>query len=243
MLDRNDLELVQLTSSASLDASPKKNWVENGGGLPPYVRKLARGIMKSGKSKSSAIAIAISRIKKWAAGGDGVDADTKAKAATALAQWEKLKAKKNKGRVVALSYADGTGYIQLSNISSFNTQAVRNAWEQLDSDARKIRREAYKAERSYNEEASYPDTYSYIQELWSDFIIVEFHQDGDRTLMKVPYEAQGENVFFGSPTEVKQEYVEVEEDLTPQEVSLLGPVVKLSADSSLSRIASLTKRG
>jgi len=89
-----DYELVlALSSSASLDESPNENWVERGGGLPPYVRKIARGIMKSGKSKNAAIAIAISRIKKWAAGGGDVDADTRAKASKALAQWEALKAR------------------------------------------------------------------------------------------------------------------------------------------------------
>jgi hypothetical protein len=88
--------IVSLSSSASLDESPNSNWVEDNGGLPPYVRKLARGIMKSGKSKSQAIAIAISRIKAWAAGGDDVDADTRAKAADAVAQWTALKAKNKK---------------------------------------------------------------------------------------------------------------------------------------------------
>jgi len=95
MMEHEDFYFaIKLSSSASLDESPKHNWVEDAGGLPPYVRELARGIMKSGKSKSQAIAIAISRIKKWASGGDGVDPDTRAKAAKALAQWEALKAKK-----------------------------------------------------------------------------------------------------------------------------------------------------
>lgn len=85
--------IVSLSSSASLDESPKHNWVEDAGGLPPYVRKLARGIMRSGKTKSQAIAIAISRVKRWASGGEDVDADTRAKAAKALAQWESTKAK------------------------------------------------------------------------------------------------------------------------------------------------------
>ncbi len=95
MFEVSDYRLVLelASSSASLDESPNTNWVESSGGLPPYVRKLARGIMKSGKTKSQAIAIAISRIKKWAAGGGDVDADTRAKAAKALAQWESLTAK------------------------------------------------------------------------------------------------------------------------------------------------------
>jgi hypothetical protein len=100
MLDHADYEYIALaSSSASLAEKPgKNNWIEKrDGNLPPYVRKLARGIMKSGKTKSQAIAIAISRIKKWAAGGGDVNADTRAKAQKALAQWEALKAKKKKG--------------------------------------------------------------------------------------------------------------------------------------------------
>lgn len=56
------------------------------------------------------IAIAISRIKVWAAGGGNVSAKTQAKAAKALGEWESLKSK-NKARVkgkskAALSWAD-----------------------------------------------------------------------------------------------------------------------------------------
>ena len=42
---------------------------------------------------SRAIATAISRVRRWARGGGGVNADTVAKAQKALAEWEKLKAK------------------------------------------------------------------------------------------------------------------------------------------------------
>jgi hypothetical protein len=85
------------TSSASLDRSPKKNWVENAGGLPPYIRKIARAIHeKRGIPLSQAIPFAIGRIKRWAAGGDNVTAETKAKAAAAIAAWERLKGKAGK---------------------------------------------------------------------------------------------------------------------------------------------------
>lgn len=78
----------------TLDRSPKKNWVENAGGLPAYIEKIAKSLHeKRGMTISRAIATAISRIKVWAAGGGGVDADTRAKAAKALAQWEALKGK------------------------------------------------------------------------------------------------------------------------------------------------------
>ena len=100
-MDRSDTELLVLLAAAgpcSLDTSPKKNWVERSGGLPNYICHIAKGVMKSGKSRSQAIAIAVSRVKKWAAGGDDVDADTRAKAAAAVLAWEKLKAK-NKARM------------------------------------------------------------------------------------------------------------------------------------------------
>lgn len=91
------------TSSASLDRSPKKNWVEKAGGLPPYVRKIARAIHeKRGIPLSEAISYAIGRLKKWAAGGDGVSAATQAKAAAAIAAWEKLKAKSKLTEAVAM---------------------------------------------------------------------------------------------------------------------------------------------
>ena len=95
-MDYEDFELiVKLGNSSSLERTPgKNNWIEKADGeLPPYVREIARSIEKSGKTLSQAIAIAISRIKVWAAGGGNVDADTKAKAGKALAQWNALKAK------------------------------------------------------------------------------------------------------------------------------------------------------
>ena len=85
------------TSSASLDRSPRKNWVENAGGLHPYHRKIARAIhQKRGVPLQRAIAMAIGRLKRWAAGGDNVNADTRAKAAAAVAHWERIKAKAGK---------------------------------------------------------------------------------------------------------------------------------------------------
>lgn len=66
--------------------------VQEAGGLPDYLCQVARGIKKSGKTTSEAIAIAVSRMKVWAT-GKGVDKDTQVKAAAALAEWEKLRAK------------------------------------------------------------------------------------------------------------------------------------------------------
>lgn len=77
-----------------LDWSPKENWVERAGGLPRYIEDIALALIRErGMPRGRAIAVAISRVKLWAAGGGDVNADTRAKAAKAVAQWEALKAK------------------------------------------------------------------------------------------------------------------------------------------------------
>lgn len=89
--DPDDLEGK---AAPSLDRSPRQNWVEKNGDLPPYIREVAAAIERDqGLSLDRAIPIAIGRIKKWAAGGGGVDADTVAKAVKTVAQWEALKAR------------------------------------------------------------------------------------------------------------------------------------------------------
>lgn len=93
MQTTDDVEL------GKLNWSPRENWVEKFGDLPKYIEEVAIGIMKSGKTREQAIPIAISRIKRWAAGLDGVKADTVAKATVALAQWEALKAKAKAARL------------------------------------------------------------------------------------------------------------------------------------------------
>lgn len=70
-----------------------KNWVTKRGGLPPYIRGVARGIAKShgGKVTSRDISIAIARMKVWAAGGQHVHPAVQAAAAAAVAHWEAMK--------------------------------------------------------------------------------------------------------------------------------------------------------
>ena len=92
-LSRSVLPDVDDVELGRLNWSPRKNWVENeNGGLPKYIESVALGIMKSGKTREQAIPIAISRIKRWAAGLDGVTKKTQMKSAAALALWEKMKA-------------------------------------------------------------------------------------------------------------------------------------------------------
>lgn len=208
------LTAVELTSSASLDRSPKQNWVEKAGNLPPYIRKLARAIEKSGKPLSSAIAIAIGRVKDWAAGGDDVDPDTMAKAAKALAQWEKLKAKNAANQVAKLSREDGSEYLMLSNTGSYNVEIVRTAWNRQRSEQRR-------AERTAVPEVDYDDSYSWIRELWSDFIIVESGRD---TFARVKYTVKSGVVTFGEPEPVELNWKK-STPLSTVEEKLLGDIL------------------
>lgn len=120
-------------SSASLDRSPKSNWVQETGELPAYVREIARSIEKTGKTLEQSIAIAISRIKVWAAGGGNVSAKTQAKAARALAEWEQLKSK-NKARV--------KGKTALTNWSELQVAADQVALSALEDRALQLSVEA-----------------------------------------------------------------------------------------------------
>lgn len=236
MADTQDYELIlKLSAGCSLDSSPKKNWVENSGGLPNYICKIAKGVMRSGKSKSAAIAIAVSRVKKWAAGGDGVDADTKAKAATAVAQWNKLKAKNKAGKVIAASYVTPAGeednYLMLTEIPSYKTDIVRMAWEGVE----RVRRRQWEADNPrpddrYSDstevrESYYP--YRWIKELWTDFILVEEEGAPHARIVKVPFTVNPitHDVTFGAEVEVRQLWIEMDDDLSDAEKVLLADLL------------------
>lgn len=216
--------IVALSSKDSLDRSPKKNWVEENGGLPPYIHKIAAALHKSGKPISSAISIAISRTKAWAAGGDDVDADTKAKAIKAVAQWEALKAKAKGSQVVKASRQDGSEYISLS-VGSFNTDDVRKAWNAIEETYRSAKRLTMRA--AGLDEYSGELSYSYIRELWTDYIIIEREGGGRGTsLAKVPYGVTADgDIYFGEPLAVEQTYVEVDDRLNQFELSQLSDVM------------------
>lgn len=251
MLDHDDNALILLLAGGagcSLDSSPGENWVERSGGLPQYICKIAKAVMGSGKSKSSAIAIAISRTKKWAAGGDGVDADTKAKAAKAVAEWTALKAKNKAKQVVKASREDGTEYLMLCGIGSFNTDMVRRAWDDSERSRRNAAREQRAAELGiHSHDIDSPVPYSYIKEMWTDYLIVSIENYGTSdVLARVPYSVSGNVVVFGPATEVEQQYVEVENTMTlsAAELALLSNDLKVSASkqSHLEVLANLLKK-
>lgn len=66
-------------------------WKHKGWQLPAYVQNVAKGLMESGKDRSTAIAMAVAAVKRWASGGGGVTPEVRAASAAAVAEWESLK--------------------------------------------------------------------------------------------------------------------------------------------------------
>lgn len=251
MYDPTETELVLRLAGAgrcSLNEKPGKNWVESNGSLPNYICRIAKEIRKSGKSTSTAIAMAISQVKRWAAGGENVKADTRAKAAKALAQWEALKAKAKAKKVVKATYTheDLTkqDYLFFSEAGEFNTDLVRRAWDDLQES---LRKQAHRANVLKDQESSgtsphvAPDDYRYwwVHEVWNTHLIVE----QSNKFLKVPYTVFGDTVTFGSPTPVERVWEEIQpevgDDLTDEEIELVRSLVT-PAGSALGTIMSLS---
>lgn len=82
-----------------LDRSPRANWVENVGGLPSYIERIAVHLHnEQGMNISRAIATAINAAKKMCMTGDlnwpglqHVNMGSKAEACAAIAEWEAKK--------------------------------------------------------------------------------------------------------------------------------------------------------
>lgn len=107
-------------------ASTTDNWVARAGGLPLYIRAIAKALVRSGHSESAAIQIAVNRVKVWAAGGDNVTAATRARAVAALAEWERKKAGAH------LSTTGGSEAIDLA--VSAHTYHWKHGWIPIDGD-------------------------------------------------------------------------------------------------------------
>ncbi len=228
VFERDELRLiVELAGGCSLDESPGSNWVQRSGGLPRYICEIARAIKRSGKSTSQAIAIAVSRVKKWAAGADDVDADTRAKAAKALAEWEKLKGK-NKAKSAAKDVkASHTGDILCLSAKSFNVDKVRQAFEASN---RAARDEWYKNNPGSSYSAGVPP-YMYVREMWSDYLIASAESRRADKLFKVGYTVDAKNnVTFSEPVEVQTQYVAVTADDLDDDID----------DSALQKLLAMT---
>lgn len=219
--DAQDLELIyELSRAHSLAEKPgKNNWIEKTSdeGLPDYISRIAKALIRSGKSKSTAIAIAISRVKAWAAGGDNVDADTRAKAAEAVAAWEKLKAS-NKARMaskkVAMSNSRGqleqviSPYELLALSVSYSMDSIRQQFNDMVRQARKARRSSV---ADYSVEPA-PSDYFYVKEVWTDYLIVCSDYGEASKKYRVDYKVDSKGTAtFSDPVEVQVKYVTVKD--------------------------------
>jgi uncharacterized protein YdaT len=204
----------------SLDRSPKSNWVQKNGGLPNYICHIARAITGNGHSINEAIPMAIGTAKRWAAGGSTngtatakrVHPATQAKAAAAVAQWEALRARAHAGHVVKATHPLGGQYLMLTDIGSFNTEMVRQAWSAMQRDLQ-LGHRPYDPDNDGDDDS--PELASgYIIELGSDYIIVEYYdKDGvGASFARYPYTVEGNTVSFDNPQQVKQAYVPVSDD-------------------------------
>jgi hypothetical protein len=161
---------------------------------------------------------------------------TRAKAAKAVAEWEALKSKNKAKGLVKASREDGSDYLIVLSDTSFNTDLVRTAYNQVQNDMRK----AARAEGDGGDTMSYP--YTYIRELWTDHILVEIENKGGQSLASVPYEVKDGEVTFGEAQKVEIKYVPVGSDdsadeLDDDEKALLGDLLKMAApDTALGRI-------
>lgn len=89
--DRIDFTHLAKSGLPSLERSPGKddNWIEQVGGHPAYIDKIARSLhYKRGMTISKAYQVAIGRVKDWAAGRGDVKPDTRAKAIEAWTEFE-----------------------------------------------------------------------------------------------------------------------------------------------------------
>lgn len=87
----------------ALNWSPKKNWVEKRGGLPPHIEKVALAIMRErGLDRQTAIKFAIAADKRWAKsrrvhqfkGNPRIRAAKMPAIVAAAARWEAMKGSK-----------------------------------------------------------------------------------------------------------------------------------------------------
>lgn len=230
---RDDIDLIVEFAASSLDRSPRKNWVENAGGLPAYIRDIAEDIhQERGKTISQAIAIAVSRVKKWAAGA-GASKQTQAKAAKALAEWERLKAK-NKAKSAAKTVAASRTDDEVLCLTDYNMDDIRSAFTNRTNQLRKEWRKANPS-ASYDDPSSPP--YLYVKEVWNSFLIVQSEYGRDADLYKVPYtvDDKGE-VTFADAVEVRTEYIAVDDEE-------LGDTDDTDIDGALKKIMAMSRSG
>jgi hypothetical protein len=113
------------TDDEILDA--QFNWVEDVGGLPQYIKRIAKHLQRKGMAEGHAIATAVNVVKKYCATGDlnwpgwqQVNPGSKAEGCAAVAEWE---AKKAKAKATGIAVRDDWEFSEDGSLSA-------NAWRQ-----------------------------------------------------------------------------------------------------------------
>lgn len=99
--DTTDITKSAQTSVLSTTHSPLGThglWGDKSAQLPAYIQNIAKALIRSGHGESSAIAMAVGAVKRWASGRGKVTPEVRAAAGKALAEWEKLKAEHSKSK-------------------------------------------------------------------------------------------------------------------------------------------------
>jgi hypothetical protein len=94
-------EWAEVFAATNDEAFAKKpNWVTKAGGLPKYIKRIAKHLQKKGMDQSRAIATAVNAAKKMCSTGDTswpgrqqINAGSRAEACAAVASWEEKKAR------------------------------------------------------------------------------------------------------------------------------------------------------
>ena len=144
--------------------------------------RVAKGIMRSGRPKQTAIQMAIGRMKVWAAGGGNVKADTRAKAAAAVAEWEKMKMTAQK--LAEFDLDTGDVLLLSATLPAFSLEGVKRAFD-----------------------AQQKGESGQVTEVWTDAVIV---QNPDGSTDRFPFEMLDGAVSFGEPQRVTMVAVPVD---------------------------------
>lgn len=109
-----DDEPFSLAASAYLAAY---NWVEDQGGLPPYIDRIRKHLEKKGMTESHAIAVAVNAVKRMCASGDtnfpgrqNVNVGSRAEACAAVARWEAMKTRAKASAGMTQTFSGATAY-------------------------------------------------------------------------------------------------------------------------------------
>jgi hypothetical protein len=85
---------AELAEAHALAGELRQNWVQQVGGLPPLIKRVAKHIQAKGATQSIAIATAVNVVKKYCANHDlnfpgkqNVSAKTVAEGCAAVADW------------------------------------------------------------------------------------------------------------------------------------------------------------